>query len=263
MHTPLCKHAVGSIADYAEAAQLKGIGEIGISDHMPMPEPYDPLYRMILSEFPHYIEMVQQAQQDIDAISIRFGIEGDYEPNYIDFVRDFLPQYSFDFVIGSIHYINDWGFDNPQYMKEFDNRDLEDVYRTYFGLVTDMANTQLFDIAGHFDLVKKFGYIPAGGYLPLAEEALDAIKDTDMCIELNTAGLRKPCGEIYPSPEILQAMHDRDIPVTLGSDAHKPDEVGYGFPQALEQLRHIGYTAICRFQHRERISIPLEEVLIA
>ena len=129
-------------------------------------------------------------------------------------------------------------------------------HSTFYEIVDFALNKRL--VA---DLVKKFGYIPQEGYLHLAEPALDAIKDAGICMELNTSGLRRTCREVYPSQVIVEAMRQREIPITLGSDAHKPEETGYAFDAAVASALQAGYTDIQRFMGRERFSIPITEAI--
>ena len=117
------------------------------------------------------------------------------------------------------------------------------------------ANSGLFEIIGHADLPKKFGFIPQRDCTLLFEKFLNAAKDADVAIELNTAGLRKDCKEIYPSPKILQLAHSKSVPITFGSDAHAPGEVGMDLVRAIELARSVGYTECCRFTQRRRESV--------
>jgi len=233
LHTPLCKHAVGTVEEYIQEGIKKGIQEIGIADHIPMPPDYDAKYRMGQDEFDSYLALVRRGQEKFPEYSVKLGIEADYYPPYLSFVENFLSEYRFDYVIGSVHYIGTWGFDNPEYISEYNKRDIIDVYKEYFRHVREMAQTGLFDIIGHFDLVKKFGFRPDIGYLDIAKDALIAIRDSGCCIELNTSGLWKEAQETYPSIEIIHEARALGIPITLGSDAHRPEEVGAYFDVAV------------------------------
>ena len=110
--------------------------------------------------------------------------------------------------------------------------------------------SNLFDIIGHADLCKKFCFYPREDCAPLYRRFLHAVKKHGSAVELNTAGLRKDCREIYPGPALLQMAAGLDIPITFGSDAHAPDEVGLGLTEALEQARTAGYTRCRRFTRR-------------
>ncbi len=257
LHTPLCNHAVGEPIEYARCARSKGLTEMCFTDHVPAPDGYDAESRMRLEQFPEYRDMVEEASRE-KGIFAGFGIEADYYPGCQSFLDPWLDRQGFDVVLGSVHVIGDWGFDNPIYMKRWRESDLVAVWSRYFQLLADLADTRLYDVVGHLDLPKKFGYrIPDPVLKELAQPALDKIADANMAIELNTAGLRKPSREIYPSRLLLELAHDRDIPVAFGSDAHTPDEVGADFDQAVALARAVGYTRAARYRQRHRTLLPL------
>lgn len=241
MHTPLCKHAVGTPLEYVTAAQQAGLKGIVMTDHSPMPRWFDPEFRMDHAELPFYQVMLESARAESGDFYVGIGLEADFHPGTEYFVRRLCSQYQYDYVIGSIHYIGAWAFDNPAFSSEFSERDLKEVYREYFKLVAQAAKSGLFHSIGHLDLPKKFGHIPMGGYLALADEALRAIAGEGLALDVNTAGWRKEIKEIYPSPALLVQAHELGIPVVLGSDAHRPGEVGYRFADAAEILKSCGY----------------------
>jgi histidinol-phosphatase (PHP family) len=119
------------------------------------------------------------------------------------------------------------------------------------------AESGLFDIIAHADLPKKFGFYPKQDCTPLFTRFLEAAKERDVAIELNTAGLRKDCKEIYPSPQIVRLACQMGVPITFASDAHAPDEVGMNFGEALELARTTGYHRSCRFRQRQREEVEL------
>ena len=157
----------------------------------------------------------------------------------------------------SIHFLGMWGIDNEKYVDEFKKRDINKVYKEYFNTVKEAAETKIFDVIAHFDVIKKFGYKPENGYIDIAVDALETIKKNDICLEINTSGLRKEAKEIYPNDEIIFKACELDIPVTLGSDSHNPSEVGWHFNETIEKLRKIGFKKLCRFSKRERSFLPL------
>lgn len=252
MHTPLCKHATGTPLEYAQAALEKGLTGITFTDHIPMPEWYDGPWRMQLSELDRYIEWVQEAQQMYAGrLEIRLGLEGDYHPGTERFVEQVLQRHPWDYVIGSVHYLGAWGFDNPEFIAEYGRRDLTELYQQYYQLATQAAKTGLFDALGHLDLPKKFGHLQPA--LELAFEALDSVAAAGMALDYNTAGHRKPVKEAYPSPSIVQEAVKRGIPFVLGSDAHQPAEVGFQFDQAVQELQNLG-ASIVTFKNRQQVA---------
>ncbi|MDD4872035.1 MAG: histidinol-phosphatase HisJ family protein [Kiritimatiellae bacterium] len=258
IHTFLCKHATGEIAEYIEAANKNGITEICFTDHVPAPDGYDSKHRMDMDKYPFYHDTIKELRKNSRNPYVLFGVEADYYQDCEKILYPWLSEQDFDLVIGSIHYIRDWGFDNPEERSIWDSVDIPNTWREYLELLGKLANTRLYDVIGHLDIPKKFGHKPTDKILKeLAKPALDRIASANMAIELNTAGLRKTIGEIYPSLLILQMAHERKIPICFGSDAHQPGEVGYAFDEALQLAREAGYTQYVRFSHRKKQLTPL------
>ena len=258
LHTPLCLHATGSPEEYAGRAVELGIPEIGFSDHCPMPPDYDPEFRMKLEEYPEYVGMVSRCGEAFPQLKIKLGLEADYHPGTEDFVRNILGDYDFDYVIGSIHFLGDWGFDNPDQADKFKGRDVYEIYEQYFDLVVGLARTGLFDILGHPDVIKKFGHRPEKDWASLEKRALKAVAKAGMALDINTAGLRRPAREIYPRPSMLKLAREMDIGITFGSDAHRPEDVGKDFDAAVALAREAGYTHFRSYtgRHYELVKIP-------
>lgn len=252
LHTKFCKHADGEIHEYVRRAIAVGLDEIGFSDHTPMPEWYDPDFRMELHQLGEYIEMVRNVQKGYPQIKIKLGLEADFFPGTESFVKKIIRKYDFDYIIGSIHYIGQWGFDNKANIEEYKRRDIYEVYTQYFELVKKLARSGLFDILGHPDVIKKFGFYPDQDYSKLIKEALLEVKKANMVIEVNTSGLRKPCGEIYPSRMFLTIAKRMGIPITFGSDAHKPADTGRDFDKAVALVKEVGYDKVVVFNKRKQ-----------
>jgi histidinol-phosphatase (PHP family) len=253
MHTPLCRHATGEPADYARHAVETGLTEIGFSDHSPMRRDGFDNWRMNFSQLDEYVEKVRMAQKEFPQLTIRLALEVDYFPNGEDWIRELAALHPWDYFIGSVHYVSDsWAIDDPQKLSEWKSRDSFEVWQIYFERLTMAAESKLFEIIGHTDLPKKFGHRPSQNCAPLYKKFLDAAKKSGCAIELNTAGLRKDCKEIYPSREILQLAFQKGVPITFGSDAHKPEEVGMNFAEAISLARGTGYKEFCRFEKRTR-----------
>lgn len=257
LHTPLCGHASGTPEAYAVRARELGLPEIGFADHAPMPFEGAEGYRMKLGELPEYAAAVRRCREAFPGLAIRFGIEADYHPTAVEYVARLLKSHDFDYVIGSVHYIDDWGFDHPLQAHQFETRDVYEVYVRYYGLVAELADTGLYDILGHFDLVKKFGYRPSKDTAALERTALEAVARAGMALDVNTSGLRRPVAEIYPSLGILRAAREMDIGIVFGSDAHAPGQVGLGFDRALAQVRAAGYARYRRYAGRRYESLQL------
>jgi histidinol-phosphatase (PHP family) len=258
MHTPLCRHASGEPAAYAAAALKAGLTEIGFADHSPMRQDDFDNWRMRFDQLDEYVENVRRVQTDSKGLTVKLALEVDYLPGGEDWIRELAARHPWDYLIGSVHYISDsWAVDNPETISMWKERDPYEVWSAYFDRLTQAAGSGLFDIIGHADLPKKFNIRPQQDCSPLFNRFLEAAQRTSVAIELNTAGLRKDCREIYPSAAFLTLAAQKRIPITFGSDAHKPSEVGSGFTEALALARSVGYTKSCHFARRKRTEVSL------
>ncbi|PAW89894.1 MAG: histidinol phosphate phosphatase [Pedosphaera sp. Tous-C6FEB] len=251
MHTPLCRHAAGEPVEYAARAVAAGLTEIGFSDHSPMRRDDFDNWRMFASQLDEYVEKVRRAQREFPQLTIKLALEVDYLPGHEEWIRELAARHPWDYFIGSVHYVSDaWDVDNPEKLSQWKTRDAFEVWTVYFERLTMAAASGLFQIIGHADLPKKFNYYPDRDCTRLFQRFLQAAKASGTAIELNTAGLRKDCREIYPSRHFLQVAYQTGVPITFGSDAHAPGEVGADWDQALHLATTVGYTHWCRFTQR-------------
>lgn len=258
-HTELCKHAQGRPVDYLLAADETGLPGLACTDHCPTPDAYDLEHRMKLEEFERYSEWVREARA-VNSLPVLFGIEADYYVGCTEFLSGFLARHSFDYILGSVHYLDYWAFANPAQRTLWETEDTQAVWKKYFELVGEMAQTRLYHVAAHLDLPKKFGHRPRDRHLrEMVLPVLDVILATGMAIEINTSGLTKPVRETFPSAEILSWACEREIPITFGSDAHEPGRVGAFFDQAVALAREVGYRHSLRFENQRRTPAPLPE----
>lgn len=250
-HTVLCNHATGTVDEYVEAAIACGTQYFGFSDHAPMH--YDPQYRMSFEEMEQYERWVYEARERYaENITVLLGYEVDYLPGYMD---ERVLKRPCDYLIGSVHFIDEWGFDNPEFIGRYQGADIDEIYRRYFELVESMARSGMFDIVGHLDLLKVFKYLPTKDIRLLARGALKAIKQSGMSVEINMSGYRKPIAEAYPSSLLLQEIAESEIPITFGSDAHRVDQVGL-YSQEIEAMARLaGYSECALYVGRDRTLI--------
>ena len=239
-HTARCGHAHGQPADYVAAAQALGLSAIGIADHLPLlPEP-DPELSMDASDLAGYVAEVR-GLGTAHAGYVRLGIEADYRPHTISDVRSLLEEHPFDYTIGSVHHLGEWGFDDPRQIDEYEDREIDDVWVEYLELVGDAAETGLFTVLGHLDLVKKFGFRPTRTLKMELDHLVSRIARAGVIVEINTAGLHRPVKEAYPTTDILALLNEAGVPITFGSDAHRPEEVGRDFSHAVGLAHAAGY----------------------
>lgn len=258
-HNMLCKHAVGTIEEYIQHAITIGLNEIGISDHTPMPEQWDGAVRMTEDQFwnEYHPTVLSLREKYKNQIVIKFAVEGDFFPGTELWVETFNAKSEFDYVIGSVHYLGEWGFDNPQFVTRYDVKDVNEIYTEYYDHIKRSAECGLFDIIGHCDLVKKFGHRPTKDMEEVLRETFKIVKQSGMAVEINTSGLRKPVKEIYPSEQILNILSEYEIPLTIGSDAHVPSDVGRDFDLAKQLIERYGNGKISVFSNRVRSEVSI------
>jgi len=251
MHTPLCGHAVGSPDEYARQALKVGLEEIGFSDHAPFVHMVDPGVTMNESQLPEYYQMIEEVQHKYkNELRIKVAIEADFIPGFEEKTLAILNDYPYDYVLGSVHFIKDWGFDDPSQRKRWNQQDVNAVYHDYYELLRQSAKSGMYDIMAHCDLVKKFGHRPTEDLTDEIKKTAQVFKETGMAIEINTSGWRKPCKEQYPAINCLKIYADYQIPLTFGSDAHDPIDVGADFKKAFEMAKAVGFKEYVLFKQR-------------
>lgn len=248
-----------NVERYRSAAKQAGIEELGVSEHI-----YRFRQALEISRHPFW---EGQATDDIDSycefvrtMPLRLGIEADFVAGAEDRTANVLERRDFDYVVGSVHLVGDRMVDHAAYDVWEADSDPDRVWARYFGLVAEAARSGLFDILAHPDLVKMWGperpwpeRDPRFHYEP----AVEAIGESGIAVELSTAGLRKPVGEMYPSRELCEMCIDAGAAFALSSDAHTPEQVGYEYRRAVERLGELGVGEICVFEGRERRLEPL------
>jgi HisJ family histidinol phosphate phosphatase len=258
MHTPLCKHAWGEPEEYAQQALKAGLKGIIFTCHCPMPNGFWPTVRMSESEFDTYLAIVQRAADAFKGkLDIRLGIESEYYPGCEEYIAALHKRADFHYVLGAVHW------QAKEYLNKFETGTIENFRRTYFEHLAKSAESGLYDCLAHPDLVKN--YHPDSWCFAIVKNtvsgALDRIAATGVAMELNTSGLNKSYSEMNPGNEMLRMMADRKIPIVLGSDSHRAVRVGEHFVTALNHLTEAGYENVSYFLNRQRIDLPISEVL--
>jgi histidinol-phosphatase (PHP family) len=259
--SPAERHFTAANAErYREAAAERGIEELGVAEHVYR-------FRQALDVWTHPFWR-GWATDDIDEYcafvrdetDLRLGIEADFVPGREDRMRTLLEQREWDYVVGSIHFLRDRALDVRGEWDIWQGASPADVWRRYFETLGEAARTGMFDVLAHPDLVKVWG---SGAPVPdddprfYYELAMNGIAESDVAIEVSTAGLRKPVGEIYPAPAFLEMCVDAGRPVALSSDAHVPEHLGHEYERALELLDGLGVTEIAVYERRERRMEPI------
>jgi histidinol-phosphatase (PHP family) len=248
-------HDSSSVEPFVETARATGVDEIGFTEHVYYFKqtrsfwsiPYQ--VERCAYDLDQYVQAVVEARSR--GLPVKLGLEVDYVPGREEEMRDVLAPYPWDYLLGSVHYVDGLGVDSEPRL--LDAVGVDEAWRVYFERLEAAARSGLFDSLSHPDLVKIFGERAEFDYGPVA----DAIAASGVAVEVSTAGLRKPVGEMYPHPDFLAACRECDVPVTLASDAHSPDLVGRDFDRAVRLLRSAGYETVTIFEQREARQEPL------
>jgi histidinol-phosphatase (PHP family) len=252
-----------NVERYRAVADERGISELGVSEH---------IYRFeqALDVWRHPF-WLPYAHDDLDEYcgfvreqtDLRLGIEADFVPGAEDRIANLLEARPFDYVVGSVHFVREGAVDMDDYSVWDTGRSAEEIWRRYFQTVGEAARSGLFDVLAHPDLVKMWGPErprPQGDLRRYYELAMDGIVESEIAVELSTAGLRKRAGELYPAPAFLAMCVEAGAPVALSSDAHRPEDVGADYDQALELLEQLGVGELCVFAGRTRVLEPIGAV---
>ena len=250
----------GNAERYVEVAAERGIAELGVSEHVYR-------FREALDIWRHPF-WVSQAVDDLERYcsfvreetTLRLGIEADFIPGREDRTANLLDAYEWDYVLGSIHFLGDEAVDMRGEWDVWRRGEPARVWRRYFETLGEAARSGLFDVLSHPDLVKVWGdeaSVPDGDLRRFYDRAMDGIADSDVAIEISTAGLRKPVGEIYPDRAVLEMVLDAGNPIALSSDAHTPEQLGFRYEEAAELLGDLGVRELCVFDRRTRRMEPL------
>jgi len=261
MHGNFCGHAEGELEEYVLEALGKGFLEIGFSAHLPKVVDPDPYHAMLESRLPDYVALIEHLQMKYrGSIVIKLGIEADYFPGLEDRTRALLAKYPFDYVLGSLHFLGDWHFSSKAGRQRYDSEDPGEAFPKYFSILGDMIRSGLFDVLAHADSLRKETFEPGPGSKEEYEIIAQLLAEAGMAIEVNTAGLRRGAGSIYPDIVLLEACARRGVPVTLGSDAHTPADVGRDFRYAFRLLEQAGITDLAVFEGRTMERRALSEI---
>ena len=255
-------HHSSAIAPFVETALARGVDEIGFAEHVYYFRETRPLWRAqyhldrCRHDLEPYVEAVLEAKAQ--GLPVKLGLEVDYEPQREDETRELLASYPWDYLLGSVHFVDGLGVDGEPRLT--DAVGVETAWRRYFEALAGAARSGLFDSLSHPDLVKVFGQRPAQEVQrELHTQVADAIADSGVAVEVSTGGLRKPVGELYPDPHLLALCGERGVPVTVASDAHVPSLVGSDFDRARALLAGAGYETIRVFDRRQGRQVPLDD----
>ncbi len=262
VHTWRCGHAGGASRDFVLRAVERGLGELAFTDHIPLyflaPADRDPRLAMREDQFEGYVAEVETLAREFrGAIPVRLGLEADYAEGHEEELAAWLARAEWDLVLGSVHWVAGGWIDAPESVARFEREGTDALYAEYYRLLARAARTGLFDVLTHFDLPKKHGHRPSVSLADAEEQAIAAAAESGCAVEVSSAGLRKPVGEVYPEPRLLSRLIAAGVPVTFSSDAHAPAEVGWGYERTLAIARECGAAEYVTFEKRRRVAHPL------
>nr|WP_255570753.1 histidinol-phosphatase HisJ family protein [Cohnella sp. CFH 77786] len=262
---------------YMREGRKRGIERFGIVDHLYRFEEFREYYdkyittddsplgrlqrywldRVQIGSIELYLTAVRRLQQKGYPVSV--GVEADFFPGGEAELKALLSRYELDYVIGSVHFVDGWGFDNPEVQHIFEQRDLLELYRRGFEHVKQAARSGIFDMIAHLDNLKVFNYRPDEKLMmDLYDDVAAALRAADVASEINTGlAYRYPVKEMCPSPSLLARLYAHNVPITLSSDSHFPDDIGTMLDEAARLAWNTGYREIVYFEKRRRISVPL------
>jgi len=252
-HTVLCNHATGTTEEYIKKAIELKIDVFGFSEHAPMKN-FEDGYRLTLDKKLFYEKSILNLKEKYkNDINILLGYEVDFLSG--DYILDEIKNAKVDYLIGSVHYLGTWGFDNPEFIGVYKNKDIDKIWEEYFEAVKQSAKSGIFNIIGHLDLIKVFNFMPKKDIKSIALDSLKTIKKSGMVLEINSAGLRKPVKEQYPSKQLLELAFELDIPITFSSDAHSVDQIGFSYDEVTSIAKSVGYSKCVYFEQKEKIEV--------
>ncbi|MGB9811104.1 MAG: histidinol-phosphatase [Dictyoglomus turgidum] len=248
---------------FYEKAKERNIKELGISEHGHRFKEFRPIYNHLpiteswcdsnLYEYKEFTMFLKKKY------NLKIGLEMDYFPEKEKEIKELLQEYNFfDYVLGSVHFIDQgFGFDIYPNDPRWTERDIEEIFEDYFDKVEKLIKSNLFDVIAHLDVVKLWGVRKPKNLNNLYEKIAKVIINSNISLELNTAGWRKPVNEVYPSPEFLRILAPYDVPLTFGADAHTPEDVGRDIQKAYNLAKELGFKKLSIFNKRDKIVVDL------
>lgn len=265
LHT-LYSHGANTPSEMFGAAKARGLSIIGFSEHSPRPEGFN--YRreyreQLRAHLNDYVNEVLTLKNADSSCRVLFGMEIDWLAGAEDFTSRSCAAYDFDYLIGSVHFLDRWGFDDgDEPWRGASQERCEEWYRAYFEAWLDMIESGLFNIAAHPDLIKIFSvdrfhiWLAKPESMELVKKGLRALKNRGMAMEISSAGLRKACGEPYPCAPIMRAASELELPISLASDAHNVNDVAGAFTRLASYARAFGFREQTIFDHGKIIRLP-------
>lgn len=262
-HSRYCGHGAGEVAAYADAAAAAGLTTLAFTEHFPLSDAFDPdgYLSVPAADLPAYLAAVEQARRDHPDMEIICGCELDYLAADEDRALSAADLAPFELILGSVHFVDAWPFDDPAQRSAWDEPGAPDrIWRRYAEVWCQAAAdpAQPFHVMSHPDLAKKFGFYPSFDLAPLYEAMAEAAAAGGRMVEVNTSGSYYACAEMFPAPALLAAFCRAGVPCTVGSDAHDPANVARDIERGYALMAQAGYRCVTvPSRSGDRREIPL------
>ena len=239
--------------DYISSAIAAGLSEIGFSEHLTLFKDLEDWNINPVNISP-YINHLETLRNNVKSIKLKIGLEVDFFPGKEEEIYNYLSPLPLDYIIGSVHYLGEKTVDfGPEF---YEGKSIDRLFESYFNSVIAAVASGLFDIIGHCDLIRIYGYKPYADQEPFYRKLAKTMKTHDVAFEVNTNGRNRPLADFYPDRRFLYIFREENVPVCVNSDAHMPSRVGQYFDEAYELLRYIGFTEMAVFDKRVRLTVP-------
>lgn len=270
-------YPAGHVEAYVTQALERGVTELGFTEHLYRCREAEPVLgrfwerggtptdiaalsaRMVAEDLTlsldDYVETVVSAKDA--GLPVKLGLEIDFFPETIEAVTELISPYPWDYLIGSVHWIDGWAIDASHSVFEFERRGVDLAWEQYFALEAKLAKSGAVDVLAHVDVIKKYGFRPEGDPTPWYRPVVAAAASGGTAVEVSSQGLRNPAGEVYPAPDLLAMFAAAGVPITLASDGHRPTEAAWGHDEVVAAARAAGYTEHLRFSERVATAHPL------
>lgn len=268
LHTGYTNDAKGKVEDFCQAAIEKKIGGIAFTNHFLIVNIDKPGESITPEQIFEHAKDIQAAREKFD-LKIKLSLESDYWQAYHKDIERILNEHDFDFILGSVHYVEGYlvGSDLEIAVKFFQSKSMYEAYEAYFKRVIETVESQLFDVIAHPDYIRKNAIkfykqdLPFERYQDMAEKVIEALVDNNVGIEVNTSGYRHGINDCFPSLGLLKLCKESGVKIiTLGSDAHSPNKIGFKLKEGVERLRAAGYEKISLFNLRKAKQVSVEEI---
>jgi histidinol-phosphatase (PHP family) len=274
---PPGEYPEGLIDRFVESALDRGLTEVGFTEHLyrcveaadvigpfwerePQSDVAAASRQMVLDDrtlsLERYVEAVLDARDR--GLPVKMGLEVDFFPESFESVLELIEPYPWDLLLGSVHWIGGWAVDSELNASEFERRGVDQAWADYLALEIELARRGGVDVLAHVDVCKKYGFRPESEPVELYTDLVEAAASSGVAVEVSSQGLRNPASEVYPSPMLLKMFHDAGVEITMASDAHRPDQVGFRFEDLRAAARSAGYETRLVFERRNRTRVAIE-----